>query len=319
MAGENNEKISSAPLASDVQADDNNIPATPITPGAVDDNQLKNAKVSPTPASSDDNNKQSRPRSERQREASRVNGKQSRGPVTERGKSNSKFNALKHGILSRYAAISHPSESPEEFQELLADLLEELKPVGRMEGALVELIAVNYLRLGRATRYETAQLNKSLAENQPFGVYIPHCGAEEVTAAIEEVEKNGYFSDETREELIELKTIPPGIFSLNARIRTARAVELNVEDDVQLLLGALRTELGVREHFEGELYEHEQLRRRISVHQLALPAEHEWKKIRRYQKPVLREIYQALEQLRSLQRRRLDQEKRLNDSSEWHN
>jgi hypothetical protein len=78
-------------------------------------------------------------RTERQKEAARVNGAKSRGPVTPEGKLSSR-NAMTHGLLS--ATILLKCESEERFNALLADLHAELQPQTAVETTLVENMAV---------------------------------------------------------------------------------------------------------------------------------------------------------------------------------
>lgn len=89
-------------------------------------------------------------------EASRHNGALSRGPKTPAGKADSSRNAVVHGILSRELIL--PSESADEYQALLGSLLLEMRPVGTLEQALVERIAVALWRQRRLVRAETAQI-----------------------------------------------------------------------------------------------------------------------------------------------------------------
>lgn len=74
------------------------------------------------------------------------------GPKTEQGKSVSKFNALKHGLLSKEVLIDG------EDQEILNDfgnaIKEELKPVGPMEEMMVDRVISGFWRLRRAVYVE---------------------------------------------------------------------------------------------------------------------------------------------------------------------
>ena len=89
-------------------------------------------------------------------EANRKNALKSTGPKTLEGKRAVRFNALKHGLLSKAVVISDGDgkESQEEFDELLSQLRENLRPRGMLEEMLVERIAVCYWRLRRAVRAE---------------------------------------------------------------------------------------------------------------------------------------------------------------------
>jgi len=57
-----------------------------------------------------------------------------------------------------------PFENRAEFESLLAQLHEQLKPVGILEEMLVEKIAVAYWRLGRAVRAEVGEIRERLLD-----------------------------------------------------------------------------------------------------------------------------------------------------------
>ena len=65
-------------------------------------------------------------------------------------------NAMRHGIFSRGVVLQ--GEDPREYDQLLMDLVSELKPVGRLETSLVERVALSLWRQQRLVRAETAGL-----------------------------------------------------------------------------------------------------------------------------------------------------------------
>ena len=77
-----------------------------------------------------------------------------------------KWNALKHGILSKETVL--PSELPEEFENLLYALSEHFKPVGSLEALLVEKIAVTLWRLKRTYRYEAGAIRSEELKGSNF-------------------------------------------------------------------------------------------------------------------------------------------------------
>jgi hypothetical protein len=99
----------------------------------------------------------------KKREANRRNAQLSSGPRTERGKSHSRRNAVKHGILASALLIrSGPgTEDAAEFEELFAALNRDLLPVGRLEEMLVEKVAVCWWRQQRALRCEAGLIRRS--------------------------------------------------------------------------------------------------------------------------------------------------------------
>ncbi len=71
-----------------------------------------------------------------------------------------RFNAMKHGILSRLAVLAH--EDGAEFADLLAALLDEHQPAGITERHLIEEIATIIWRKRRVLMAEGARINQSL-------------------------------------------------------------------------------------------------------------------------------------------------------------
>lgn len=95
--------------------------------------------------------------SEGQLAANRENAKLG-GVKTEEGKARVRFNARKHGILSK---LLTPYEE-EVYEQYLDQLFEEYQPVSFMEEMLVERIAVYYLRLYRSGKAENEYLQSRL-------------------------------------------------------------------------------------------------------------------------------------------------------------
>ena len=71
-----------------------------------------------------------------------------------------RFNAMQHGILSRYTVLSH--EDGGEYQVLLSALLEEHQPAGMTEVHLVEELAGIIWRKRRVLQAEGAKINEGL-------------------------------------------------------------------------------------------------------------------------------------------------------------
>ncbi len=89
--------------------------------------------------------------SQKQIEANQENGKKG-GVKTEEVKSVSRYNAIKHGILSKQ--ILFESEDENELLELEKRLRSELAPATEIELLLVDKIASNIWRLKRALSFE---------------------------------------------------------------------------------------------------------------------------------------------------------------------
>ena len=71
-----------------------------------------------------------------------------------------RYNAMKHGILSRLAVLAH--EDAGEFGDLLAALVEEHQPAGATEMHLVEELAAIIWRKRRVLLAEGANINQGL-------------------------------------------------------------------------------------------------------------------------------------------------------------
>ncbi len=95
-------------------------------------------------------------------QANRQNALQSTGPRTAVGKAASSANAAQHGILSRHLIL--PSESRDEFDALLLQLMTEQQPVGTLEQALVERMVIALWHQRRLVAAETAQMQLQQVE-----------------------------------------------------------------------------------------------------------------------------------------------------------
>jgi hypothetical protein len=71
-----------------------------------------------------------------------------------------RFNAMKHGILSKLAVLAH--EDAGEFADLLAALVEEHRPAGITEQHLIEELAAIIWRKRRVLLAEGASINRGL-------------------------------------------------------------------------------------------------------------------------------------------------------------
>jgi hypothetical protein len=75
------------------------------------------------------------------------------GPKTNEGKAVSKYNAIKHGLLTKEVLVE--GEEKEDLAELKETITEALDPIGPMENLLVDRIIANVWRLRRALQIET--------------------------------------------------------------------------------------------------------------------------------------------------------------------
>ena len=75
-------------------------------------------------------------RTDKQTEASKINGAKSNGPITAEGKAISSQNSLKHGLTSSRVVLPH--ESQEAYDKLEASLANRFKPADDLESELVQ-------------------------------------------------------------------------------------------------------------------------------------------------------------------------------------
>src|SRR5579862_4351470 len=98
--------------------------------------------------------------SEKMVESNRRNALRSTGPRSARGKSASRLNAVKHGILSGMVVVRglRIQERAEEYDGMRKRIFECLAPEGAVEELLVERIVMAQWRLRRAVLAETGEI-----------------------------------------------------------------------------------------------------------------------------------------------------------------
>ena len=98
--------------------------------------------------------------SQKQLAANRRNAQRSTGPTSKEGKSVSRLNALKHGLLSHQVVIRgyFHEESSDEFKQLCREYHESLSPVGPLEEMLVGQIVMVVWRLRRVRTAEAGEI-----------------------------------------------------------------------------------------------------------------------------------------------------------------
>jgi hypothetical protein len=85
------------------------------------------------------------------------------GPPKSTGYEVVRFNALKHGILSRYTVLSH--ENHADYESLVNSLMNEHLPAGATEQHLIEELASVIWRKRRVLQAEGATINRGLKES----------------------------------------------------------------------------------------------------------------------------------------------------------
>lgn len=90
---------------------------------------------------------------ENQIASNRDNAQLSTGPRTQEGKNASRFNALKHGLLSKHILLS--DEDRDAYSTFASELRDQLRPETQIEEVLVDRIITSAWRLRRVVRVET--------------------------------------------------------------------------------------------------------------------------------------------------------------------
>ena len=106
--------------------------------------------------------------------ANRANASRSTGPNTIEGKTISSRNSRQHGLLSSRLLLE--DENSDEFDAMLAGLCRTLRPVGTVESALAERIAVTLWRQRRLVGAETARLALGRDPNRLAKLAAEHVG-----------------------------------------------------------------------------------------------------------------------------------------------
>jgi hypothetical protein len=114
--------------------------------------------------SSETNNETKKQSSQRRIEASRANGKKSRGPVTSKGKARSSQNARKHSILARHLCLSAQDE--EIYSGIAEMYLNRFQPRDQAENDLVEQIVYCNFQMRQAWMQQASALGMQMAIDQ---------------------------------------------------------------------------------------------------------------------------------------------------------
>jgi hypothetical protein len=105
----------------------------------------------------------SRPPSREQETRSRIKlrtGRNATGPRTAKGRERSKFNALKHGLLSK--VVLFEGESRPAYLSLVNGLWDDFQPHGKAEVVLVENLAALLWRKRRLLQAENAEISEKM-------------------------------------------------------------------------------------------------------------------------------------------------------------
>ena len=268
--------------------------------------------------------------SERKLRANRRNAKLSTGP---RDTGNSKYNALKHGLLSKAAIIrsGEAKEDPLELTALVDALWKDFEPVGTMEEILVDRIAACYWRLRRVQRAEVGEI-QGAADRAADDTMIE--AAERLRAAQDMRPRLKGMLEDARERIVQQGFLTQGQFTelagvhgLDAGVTASWLFDLatlpldapesnredadnageiaalvSVKDDIlQRIEGLLKS----REAEDDALNEWYELKKETAVLSCQLPDTAALENIIRYEGAIERQMYRALNELKRLQASRL--------------
>lgn len=272
--------------------------------------------------------------SQRKIEANRRNALSSTGPKTEAGKKAVSGNALKHGIFSAKELVVPGHENLREFETLLEQLKQELRPEGMLEDIQVKEIAYCYWRLRRVIRCESGEIRKgrddaiysSFSDQRATGaddvmsrLFSGAGDAEGVRSELaaklqlanqcmDQMLKKGGIKKENKallraafrddEELYEL-------LNDDARLRTRENGSTESEEDRNFEIYAI---LKAKATFLTQLIEAADGGKKInleaSLDAASLPPKEHSDRFLRYENAIKRQLYRALERLEVLQQRR---------------
>jgi len=106
--------------------------------------------------------------SEKRLAANRQNSKLSTGPISSEGKAKVSQNAVKHRLFQKALFVNSDNlEEQEEYSLVFYGLFKDWQPQGTTETITVQVLAIDYVRLNRLYRYETAQLEEKREESLP--------------------------------------------------------------------------------------------------------------------------------------------------------
>src|SRR4051794_509360 len=93
-----------------------------------------------------------------QAEASRKNGAKSRGPTTPEGQAKAALNATRQGLLARkIAPMPDARLEDREYEHLREQLMREFQPRTISELNAVDVLAFDYIKLGRSAQMQDAR------------------------------------------------------------------------------------------------------------------------------------------------------------------
>jgi hypothetical protein len=243
-----------------------------------------------------------------------MNAKRSTGPRTERGKNNSKFNAVTTGLFADHVVIPSCDGGPyeddddpeEQFARLLEGLQHEYKPEGPSETFWVAQMAECMWKQRRVSRSERglvhATMNMQSSDGRKRTVEQALYGISVFETALKEIENTRALSPVTYARVLPyLEMVQTGVLKMR-RLETTKdggPNEAKVDDQ---FVASLEEAKAKTERVVGDLVTKE--RRADYYAARALPWEEDLDRILRYDKALQKKFDWALQRLLESQRRR---------------
>lgn len=260
--------------------------------------------------------------------ANKANSKKSTGAITPEGKATVSKNAVKHGLLSQMLIIA--GEDIQDFNTLLARLMQSIAPDGMLEQVLVEKVAVALWRQKRLVTAESAaiELNRRLeyepnqnAINKALGLsWNIHGDSRIKPEELEPTENDQEHLTWCKDVMAEFEALDDAVLVADMLDRLANEAPLLFEE---LSAGAIAEEQDLKAYTSGKLEElandtyqyckdvMDSKKRKESIHevaklvQLTVSAPSSNELLARYSTGLDNELYRAIEQLRKQQEFRL--------------
>ena len=115
-------------------------------------------------------------------ETNRANARNSTGPITEEGKSQSRFNAFRHGLTGK--TIVMPWQDREAYEAFCREIFCDLKPDGAIETQFAQTFADCSWRLNSAAAREANLLSLAVHERS----FLMNAGSQQVDDALAEAQ-----------------------------------------------------------------------------------------------------------------------------------
>lgn len=278
--------------------------------------------------------------SPKQLAANRRNAQRSTGPTSKAGKSVSRLNAIKHGLLAQQVVVRgyYQQESSDEFKQLCREYHQSLAPVGPLEEMLLNQIVMVVWRLRRVRTAEAGEVATNIDKTwwnprrPPWEIgngrkpNALHCRLTEYCRSVEgiefvieclqklrgEIETAGQV---TEEQLTELRHFEP---EPNEIVRKLTVLFNSLKTNPKKFLPEKLRALHLKEtlvfldnqisEFQNLIHKRQkQINAEDSMRRATalLPSGDFLEKIVRYESALQRQLNRSLNQLERLQRRRL--------------